>query len=57
VVQRIESLNDVNDTLKKVALLVSEVGTICKDNNLGVIDLPRSMDKIVQSLKKYVVYS
>jgi hypothetical protein len=56
-VQRIESLKDVKDTLKKVALLVSEVGTMCKDNNLEVIDLPRSMDRIVQSLKKYVVHS
>jgi len=56
-VQRIGSLNDVNDTLKEVALLVSEVGTMCKDNNLGAIDLPRSMDRIVQSLKKYVVHS
>ena len=55
--QRIESLKDVNDTLKKVALLVSEVGRICKDNNLGVMDLPRSMDRIFQSLKKYVAHS
>lgn len=55
--QRIESLNDVNETIKKVALLVSEVGRMCKDNNLGEIDLPRSMDRIFQSLKKYVVHS
>ena len=55
--QRIDSLNDVNDILKKVALLVSEVGRMCKDNNLGAVDLPRSMDRIFQSLKKYVVRS
>lgn len=49
-------MNVVYDTLTKVALLVADLGRLCKDKGLGVLDLPRSLEKIFQTFKRYVIY-
>jgi hypothetical protein len=47
----------VKDTLWKAALLMRGVGMVCESNTLREEDLPRGLEGIFQSLKKYVIYS
>ena len=49
-------MNVVYDTLMKVAVLVRDVGRICKDKALGLLDLPRGLEKIFRSFIKYVIH-
>jgi hypothetical protein len=49
-------MNVVYDTLTKVALLVRDVGGMCKDNGFGLLDLPRSLERIFQSFKRFVIH-
>jgi hypothetical protein len=45
-------MNGVFDILTKVALLVTDLGKLCRDKGLGVLDLPRSLERIFQSFKR-----
>ena len=47
----------MNDKVRKVARLVSDVVATCKDKNLEEDDLPRSLRTIFQSLESYALHS
>ena len=49
-------MNAVNDTLTKVAIMVRDLAKTCRDKALGVLDLPRGLERIFQSFKRYVIH-
>ncbi len=55
--QHKEQWDVVQDKLEKVASLVSDVGTMCRNKDLGENDLPRSLHAIFQTLETYAMHS
>jgi hypothetical protein len=47
----------LSDTLRKVAILVIDVGRMCQTKNLEVNDLPRGLDTVFRFLEMYVIRS
>jgi hypothetical protein len=47
----------VTDTFRKAAVMLSDVGGMCKRSQLEESDLPDSLDTIFRSLKRYVIRS